>query len=73
MQIETAGSAPNLGVREWKTDLEPNTIKQATKPWELVAAKSVQFQLPSVELCDFLPAEDPALSLNIDSLFGLVD
>lgn len=38
-----------------------------------MAAKSVQLQLTSVEVCDFVPAEDPALSLNIDSVFGLVD
>lgn len=35
--------------------------------------KICPLQLTSVEVCGFVPAEDPALSLNIDSVFGLLD
>lgn len=73
MEMETACSSLSLGFREWKRNLESSTTRQVTKPWELVAAKSVQLQLTSVEVCDFVPAEDPALSLNIDTVFGLMD
>lgn len=69
MQIETACSSLSLGFRERKKNVGPNTW-QVTKVWERVAAKSVQ--LTSVEIWDFLSAEDPALSLNIDSVFGPV-
>lgn len=73
MQMETACSSSALGFTEWKKILELNATGQIAEPWELVAAKSVQLQFTSVEVCDFVPAEDPALSLNIDSVFGLVN
>lgn len=59
-----------VSANERKTWKQTRTT-QATKPWQLAAAKSVQLQLTWVEVCDFVPVEDPAFSLNVDSVFGL--